>query len=83
LSLLWLGFVLFTFGCILVPLSLVRQVSLVAYLHVGVFWALIAAIGTSGYSVVDKVALTLLTQLASTIFNDQYIAIFYLGAQFW
>ncbi|EVU17545.1 putative membrane protein, partial [Vibrio parahaemolyticus V-223/04] len=79
----WLGFVLITFGCILVPLTHVRQVSLVAYLNVGVFWALIAAIGTTGYSVVDKEALTLLTQQASTIFNDQYSAIFYLGAQFW
>ncbi len=72
-----------TFGCILVPLTHVRQVSLVAYLNVGVFWALIAAIGTTGYSVVDKEALTLLTQQASTMFGDPYSAIFYLGAQFW
>ncbi|MEF1256596.1 EamA family transporter [Vibrio sp. M260112] len=44
---------------------------------------LIAAIGTTGYSVVDKEALSLLTEQASEILSDHYSAIFYLGVQFW
>lgn len=79
----WLGFVLITFGCILVPLTHIRQVTLASYLNVGVFWALIAAIGTTGYSLMDKEALNLLTQQVSAVIHDQYSAIFYLGAQFW
>ncbi|MFQ0976446.1 EamA family transporter [Vibrio campbellii] len=78
----WLGFLLITLGCMLVPLTNFRQMTL-GYLNVGVFWALIAAIGTTGYSVVDKEALSLLTGQASEILNDQYSAIFYLGVQFW
>ncbi len=79
----WLGFVLITFGCILVPLTQLRQVTVASYLNVGVFWALIAALGTTGYSVVDKEALTLLSRQVSVTLDDKYSAIFYLGAQFW
>lgn len=79
----WFGFLLITLGCMLVPLTNFRQMTLGSYLNVGVFWALIAAIGTTGYSVVDKEALSLLTRQASEILNDQYSAIFYLGVQFW
>ncbi|MDK9778755.1 MULTISPECIES: EamA family transporter [unclassified Vibrio] len=79
----WFGFLLITLGCMLVPLTNFRQMTLSSYLNVGVFWALIAAIGTTGYSVVDKEALSLLTGQASEILNDQYSAIFYLGVQFW
>lgn len=79
----WLGFLLITLGCVLVPVTSFRQITLGEYLNVGVFWALIAAFGTTGYSVVDKQALNLLTQQTSTILNDHYSAIFYLGVQFW
>lgn len=79
----WLGFFLITLGCVLVPLTSFNQVRISSYFNIGVFWALIAAIGTTGYSVVDKEALKLLTSLASPIINDQYSAIFYLGIQFW
>lgn len=79
----WLGFVAITFGCVLVPVQGFRQISIKAYLNIGVFWALIAAIGTTGYSVIDKEALTLLTSQAGHILSDQYSAIFYLGVQFW
>ncbi|KGY12973.1 multidrug transporter [Vibrio tubiashii] len=79
----WLGFLLITLGCMLVPLTNFRQIALSSYLNVGVFWALIAAIGTAGYSVIDKEALRLLTKQASELLNDQYSAIFYLGVQFW
>ncbi|WP_295891547.1 multidrug transporter [uncultured Vibrio sp.] len=79
----WLGFFLITLGCMLVPLHHFRQISLASYLNVGVFWALVAAIGTTGYSVVDKEALNLLTETVAGVLSDQYSAIFYLGVQFW
>ncbi|CAE6953633.1 multidrug transporter [Vibrio sp. B1FLJ16] len=79
----WIGFALITCGCILVPLTQLRQVTVAAYLNVGVFWAFIAALGTTGYSVVDKEALSLIEQQIFVTLSDKYSAIFYLGAQFW
>ncbi|WP_047044887.1 EamA family transporter [Vibrio mexicanus] len=79
----WIGFFFITFGCMLVPLTQFSQVKLKSYANIGVFWALIAAVGTTGYSIVDKEALNLLTEVANQTFSDQYSAIFYLGAQFW
>ncbi|CAH8242162.1 Permease of the drug/metabolite transporter (DMT) superfamily [Vibrio aestuarianus] len=79
----WLGFFLITLGCMFVPLSHFRQMTLSSYLNVGVFWAFFAALGTTGYSVIDKEALILLTETVSEVLSDQYSAIFYLGAQFW
>ncbi|MDE5177013.1 EamA family transporter [Vibrio fluvialis] len=79
----WLGFVLITLGCMLVPLTGFRQFTTRSYLNVGVLWALVAALGTTGYSVIDKEALLLLTQAAGEALGNSYSAIFYLGVQFW
>ncbi|WP_199466044.1 EamA family transporter [Vibrio sp. bablab_jr001] len=79
----WLGFVLITLGCMLVPLTGFRQFTTRSYLNVGVLWALVAALGTTGYSVIDKEALLLLTQAAGDVLGNSYSAIFYLGVQFW
>ncbi|MBY8201961.1 multidrug transporter [Vibrio fluvialis] len=79
----WLGFVLITLGCMLVPLTGFRQFTLRSYFNVGVLWALVAALGTTGYSVIDKEALLLLTQAAGEALGNSYSAIFYLGVQFW
>ncbi|HDM8048379.1 TPA: EamA family transporter [Vibrio fluvialis] len=79
----WLGFVLITLGCMLVPLAGFRQFTPRSYLNVGVLWALVAALGTTGYSVIDKEALLLLTQAAGDVLGNSYSAIFYLGVQFW
>ncbi|MGF1686486.1 multidrug transporter [Photobacterium japonica] len=82
-NLQWLGFVLITIGCLIVPLSSFRQLSRAAYCNLGVGWALIAALGTTGYSVVDKAAMALLTELVHTLISDPLSALFYLGMQFW
>ncbi|MBY7950247.1 multidrug transporter [Vibrio fluvialis] len=79
----WLGFVLITLGCMLVPLTGFRQFTPRSYFNVGVLWALVAALGTTGYSVIDKEALLLLTQAAGEALGNSYSAIFYLGVQFW
>ncbi|WP_315904858.1 EamA family transporter [Vibrio fluvialis] len=79
----WLGFVLITLGCMLVPLTGFRQFTQRSYFNVGVLWALVAALGTTGYSVIDKEALLLLTQAAGDVLGNSYSAIFYLGVQFW
>lgn len=79
----WLGFVLITFGCLIVPLSSLRELSIKEYCSLGVIWALIAALGTTGYSILDKEALNLLNVSALEGVTSLDSAIFYLGVQFW
>ncbi len=79
----WCGFALITLGCVFVPLTSFTQVTFKAYWNWGVFWALVAAVGTAGYSIIDKQALSLLSQAAYSLLNDKQSAVFYLGAQFW
>ncbi|RLT38875.1 MAG: hypothetical protein DWI57_11255 [Chloroflexi bacterium] len=56
----WLGMGLVTAGCLLAPLSSLRTVSRERYLNRTIFWVLVTAAGTVGYSGVDKVALEML-----------------------
>lgn len=56
----WLGIALVTTGCLLAPLSSLRAVSRERYLNWTLFWVLVTAAGTVGYSGVDKVALEML-----------------------
>ncbi|AGH81914.1 hypothetical protein PCNPT3_09880 [Psychromonas sp. CNPT3] len=79
----WLGFLLITGGCILVPLISLRQFKLSHYLHVSIAWAVLAAIGTTGYSIIDKLALSELLLHLESQHTQAQIAIFYLGMQFW
>ncbi|WP_061038450.1 multidrug transporter [Vibrio coralliirubri] len=79
----WLGFALITLGCLFVPLEQFSELRLKAYLNLGVLWALIAAIGTTGYSIIDKEALLLLEPLSTPSIINKHTAIFYLGIQFW
>ncbi|MEZ8582513.1 multidrug transporter [Vibrio splendidus] len=79
----WIGFTLITLGCLFVPLKQFSDLRLKAYLNLGVLWALIAAIGTTGYSIIDKEALLLLDPLSTTVITNKHTAIFYLGIQFW
>lgn len=78
----WLGFGLITAGCILVPLQRFSQMKLSAYLNSGMLWALIAALGTVGYSVVDKQAMDLLASLPASSMAAWQHALFYVGVQF-
>ncbi|RLT42116.1 MAG: hypothetical protein DWI57_05965 [Chloroflexi bacterium] len=56
----WLGMVLVTAGCLLAPLSGLRAVSRDRYWNATIFWVLVTAAGTIGYSSVDKIALEML-----------------------
>lgn len=77
----WVGFSILTLGCLLVPLRRLSEVRLSAYANVGVLWAIVAALGTTVYSIVDKEALNWLQSETSGL-SAKYIAIFYLGLQF-
>ncbi|MFA0337771.1 EamA family transporter [Vibrio breoganii] len=77
----WLGFSILTIGCLLVPLTTLRELKLSAYANIGVLWAVIAAMGTTLYSILDKEALNWLV-LETSGLSSQQIAIFYLGMQF-
>ncbi|MGF1815298.1 multidrug transporter [Vibrio splendidus] len=79
----WIGFTLITLGCLFVPLKQFSELRLKAYLNLSVLWALIAAIGTTGYSIIDKEALLLLEPLSTPSITNKHTAIFYLGIQFW
>jgi phosphonate utilization associated putative membrane protein len=79
----WLGFSLITGGCLLVPLTSLRKFKLSPGSHVGIAWAMIAAIGTAGYSIVDKLALAELFLSLKNAHQPALIALFYLGMQFW
>ena len=79
----WVGFTLITLGCLVVPLKSFKDLRPRAYLNLGVLWALIAAIGTTGYSIIDKEALLLLGDIESKKVTNRDASIFYLGMQFW
>lgn len=77
----WIGFVVLTLGCLLIPMRHIKDLRLGSYLNLGVFWSCIAAIGTTIYSIIDKQALTWL-QLETSGLTKVQVAIFYLGVQF-
>lgn len=52
----WLGLTLVVAGCFLTPHHSFREFSIRRYFHRSVLWILLAALGTVGYSLLDKVA---------------------------
>jgi drug/metabolite transporter (DMT)-like permease len=52
----WLALLLVALGCSLVPLRSLRDLALRSYLHRTTAWMLLAAAGTAGYTLLDKVA---------------------------
>ena len=52
----WLGLTLVVTGCFLTPHHSFREFSIRRYFHRSVLWILLAALGTTGYSLLDKVA---------------------------
>ncbi|MGF1750057.1 multidrug transporter [Vibrio cionasavignyae] len=77
----WFGFAVLTLGCLIIPMRHFTDLRLSSYANVGVFWALIAAIGTTIYSIVDKQTLSWI-QLETDGLSSHQIAIFFLGMQF-
>lgn len=62
----WLGMVLVSLGCLLIPHTSLRNLQLAVYRKRVMLWVLLAAFGTVGYSAVDKVAAELLPPGAAT-----------------
>jgi drug/metabolite transporter (DMT)-like permease len=52
----WVGVLLVASGCLLVPLSSIKDISLKNYLNINSLWMVFAALGTVGYTMLDKVA---------------------------
>lgn len=52
----WLGMVLVVFGCFLAPLHSFRDFRARRYLNQAVFWMVLTALGTTGYTLLDKIA---------------------------
>lgn len=78
----WAGMVLVTLGCLMVPVVSFRRWHWRAYWHGGCLWALLAAIGTAGYSVLDNHALAVMTAHYQHAVSPMWIAFGYLGMQF-
>ncbi|MFW6152284.1 MAG: EamA family transporter [Verrucomicrobiota bacterium] len=82
------GIILVVGGCFLIPLQRFRDLRLMNYLNPTCALALLAAVGTSGYSIVDDEALRQLrTYTQSTIGNTQmtlvYACLEALSASLW
>jgi drug/metabolite transporter (DMT)-like permease len=52
----WAGVILVASGCLLVPLRSLKDISLKNYLNINSLWMVLAALGTVGYTMLDKVA---------------------------
>ena len=52
----WLGMILVATGCTLAPLHSFREIKLHRYFNRGNFWVLLAAAGTVGFTMFDKVS---------------------------
>jgi uncharacterized membrane protein len=52
----WLGVLLVASGCVLVPLRSLNDVSLQKYFNRTSLWMVLAALGTVGYTMLDKIA---------------------------
>lgn len=62
----WLGMALVVVGCFLAPLHSLQDVRVRRYVNKGVLWMLLTALGTVGYTLLDKVASEVVEQGGST-----------------
>ncbi|MFS1524811.1 EamA family transporter [Microbulbifer sp. 2304DJ12-6] len=81
-GLAWVGMMLVTLGCLLVPLVYFRQWHWRAYWRADCAWALMSALGTVGYSLADKGALIYLETALDGAVTPLAMAYSYLGMQF-
>ncbi len=61
----WLGLLLVSAGCTVLPLNSLRDFKLARYVNRALFWTLLTAIATAGYSVADSAAAAVMPQGAS------------------
>jgi len=55
-SLAWVGMILVSLGCIMMPLKSLRSFKLSDYWNLAMIWIIVTALGTVGYSTVDNAA---------------------------
>lgn len=77
------GIVLIVAGCIVLPMQHFSQLRWSNYLNLATFFALIAAAGTAGYSIVDDKATNLMRQAWSSSDQAAAIALIYVVLQAW
>ena len=77
----WIGILLVAMGCLCLPLLSFRKVRLTNYLTISCFFALLAGLGTTGYSLVDNRALSLLLTMNGDGLAKITNALFYLEVQ--
>jgi drug/metabolite transporter (DMT)-like permease len=73
-----LGMAMIAAGCLLLPMSRFRELRLKNYLHASSIMALVAAVGTTGYSLIDNEALRQLRDYPSTAIGQFGISLLYL-----
>lgn len=69
----WAGLILVFLGCMLTPLQSLREFKLRPYLHSSMPWILAAALGTVGYSLLDKIASEVVTPGPGTAVRYCYV----------
>ncbi len=68
----WIGMLCVVSGCMLAPQKSFKKVRMRRYLNSGVFWMLLSALGSVGYSVLDKIAQENVTAGAGSAFRYSY-----------
>jgi len=69
----WLGIFLVVSGCFFAPLRSVKDFTVHRYLNRGILWMLLAAVGTVGYTLFDKVASEIVKQGPATAARYGYM----------
>ena len=69
----WTGLMLVTAGCLLAPLHSFRDFALVRYFNHSTAWILLAALGTVGYSMLDKLAAEIVRHGPATAARYGYV----------
>ncbi len=69
----WVGMVIVAMGCFLAPLHSIREISLSKYLNRTTLWLVMAALGTVGYSLLDKAAAEVVKQGPATAARYAYV----------
>ena len=77
----WMGIFFVAIGCLCLPLLSFRKVRLSSYLTVSCFFALLAGLGTTGYSMVDNLALSQILSVNAGGLAKVTNALFYLEVQ--
>ncbi len=79
----WLGFSLVTMGCLLIPLTTFSSLTFTDYLRRGFLCAIVAASGTTAYTMIDKTGLDIASNAVEDLVTKSHTSIFYLGCQAW